>query len=159
MADEIKMTAAKAVYETACKVLDAIGWTYDRHEEDLALSFNVSGDDLPMELVFRIDAEREMIVLFSVMPFEMAEDKRIDGAIITCAANFECVDGSFDYDISSGRIAYRMTQSYRSSSIGEKVFRYMLKMGCAMIERYNDKFLAVNKGYMSIEDFFKSLEE
>lgn len=159
MADEIKMNAAKAVYETICKALDAREWTYDRHEEDMAISFGVNGEDLPMQFIFHVDAERELVRLFSGMPFNMAEDKRIDGAIATCAATYECIDGSFDYDVSNGKIIYRITQSYRSSKLGEAVFQYMISVACTTIDEYNDKFLAINKGYMSIEDFLKSLDE
>lgn len=87
------------------------------------------------------------------MPFKMAEDKRMEGAIVTCVANFGMVDGSFDYDVADGTIVFRMTASFRESVIGDGLFQYMISCSCAMVDAYNDKFLAINKGILSVEDF------
>jgi len=83
----------------------------------------------------------------------MSEDKRMEGAIATCVASFGMADGSFDYDLAVGRIVFRMTASFRESVIGEGLFQYMISCACAMVDEYNDKFLAIDKGLMSINDF------
>ena len=77
----------------------------------------------------------------------------MEGAIATCAASFGMADGSFDYDLSDGTIVFRMTASFRESLIGEGLFQYMISCSCAMVDKYNDQFLALDKGIMSITDF------
>lgn len=153
MVDEKKMELAKQVYQTLCEAIERREWNFGKDEEKLLVHFGVSGDDIPMQFILIVDAERQLIRLMSPMPFKMSESKRMEGAIATCAASFGMADGSFDYDLSDGTIVFRMTASFRESLIGEGLFQYMISCSCAMVDKYNDQFLAINKGLMSIADF------
>lgn len=155
MADEKKIAFAKMVFTTLCEAMDHRQWKYEKDEEDLTAHFIVSGDDIPMQFILVIDAERQLIRLMSPLPFKMSESKRIDGAIATCVASFGLADGSFDYDLSEGRIIFRMTASFRESLIGEELFHYMISCSCATVDEYNEKFLAIDKGLLSITDFIE----
>lgn len=156
MADEKNNAFAKTVFTTLCDVMESRGWKYEKDEKDLTVHFIVSGDDIPMQFILVIDAERQLIRLMSPLPFKMSEDKRIDGAIATCAASFGLADGSFDYDLTEGRIIFRMTASFRESLIGEELFHYMIECSCVTVDEYNDKFLAIDKGLLSISDFIEN---
>lgn len=153
MADEKKMELAKQVYKTLCEAIESRQWRYGKDEDKLLVHFGVSGDDIPMQFILIVDAERQLVRLMSPMPYKMSEAKRMEGAIAACAASFGMADGSFDYDLSNGRIAFRMTASFRESLIGEGLFQYMISCSCAMVDKYNDQFLAIDKGLMSITDF------
>lgn len=156
MADEKKIALAKNVYNTLCAAIERREWRFDKDEENLVVHFGVSGDDIPMQFIMVVDAERQLIRLLSPMAFKMSESKRMDGAIATCVASFGLADGSFDYDLADGTIVFRMTASFRESSIGEGLFQYMISCSCAVVDEYNDKFLAIDKGLMSITDFIAS---
>lgn len=156
MADEKNNAFAKTVFTTLCGVMERRGWKYEKDEKDLTVHFIVSGDDIPMQFILVIDAERQLIRLMSPLPFKMSEDKRIDGAIATCAASFGLADGSFDYDLTEGRIIFRMTASFRESLIGEELFHYMIECSCVTVDEYNDKFLAIDKGLLSVSDFIEN---
>lgn len=65
-------------------------------------------------------------------------------------------DGSFDFDLSDGSITFRMTASFRESQIGEGLIQYMISCACVMVDKYNDQFLAIDKGVLSITDFIKA---
>lgn len=153
MADENKKNLAKEVYNTLCGAIEKREWNYEKDEEKLVVHFGVSGDDIPMQFILVVDEDRQLIRLMSPMPFKMSENKRMEGAIATCVASFGLADGSFDYDLAEGRIVFRMTASFRESVIGEGLFQYMISCACAMVDEYNDQFLAIDKGLMSINDF------
>lgn len=153
MADEKKMELAKQVYQTLCEAIERREWNFGKDEEKLLVHFGVSGDDIPMQFILIVDAERQLIRVMSPLPFKMSESKRMEGAIATCAASFGMADGSFDYDLSDGTIVFRMTASFRESLIGEGLFQYLISCSCAMVDKYNDQFLALDKGIMSITDF------
>ena len=153
MADEKSMACAKQVYENMCKALDEKGWNFDKDEPKLVIYFGVKGDDFPMQFIIAVDAERQVIRLMSPLPFEMSASKRVEGALAVCAASLGMVDGSFDYDLSDGKIIFRMTASFRDSQIGDELFHYMIACSGAMVEKYNEKFFAIDKGLLSIEDF------
>ena len=155
MADETKIVAAAKVYQTLCDAIDARGWRYQKEEEKMLVHFGVSGDDIPMRFVIVVDAERQLIRLMSPLDFKICEAKRMEGAIATCVASYGLADGSFDYDLSDGTIVFRMTASFRESVIGEGLFQYMISCACSMVDEYNEQFLAIDKGMMSITDFIE----
>ncbi len=154
MIDE-KMQLAQQVYQTLCNAIENRGWKFGKEEEKLLVHFGVNGDDLPMQFVLFVDVERQLIRLVSRLPFKMSEAKRMEGAIATCAASYGMADGNFDYDLTDGSITFRMTASFKGSRIGEGLFEYMIACSCAMVDKYNERFLALDKGILSIADFMK----
>ena len=157
MADERKLAQAKEVFETLCRALDNHEWNYSKDEEKLAIECGAQGEDLPMKLTVKVDAERALIMLLSHIPFPIPEDKRLDLAIAVSAVNNRLVDGSFDYDVTKGNMFFRMTNSYLESMIGEDVIAYMLFCSCQTIDEYNDKFLMLAKGIISVEQFITTV--
>ena len=155
MADE-KLERAQKVYATLCSTLDAHEWHYKKDEEKLSIDCEAQGEDLPMEITIGVDAKRQLVMLFSHLPFVISEDKRLDVAIAVSAVNDKLVDGSFDYNIADGHMFFRMTSSFIESEIGNELFTYMLMVSCHTIDEYNDKFLMLGKGMMSIEDFISN---
>ncbi len=155
MTDERKRKNAEQAFSTLCAALDARQWNYEKEEDNLLVHFGVSGDDLPMKFVIFADVDRQMIRLLSPLSFKMEEDKRVEGAVAVCMASYGMADGSFDYDVSDGTISFRMTESFKGCLLGEGVFQYMISCACAMVDNYNDKFLALSKGVIGIDDFAK----
>lgn len=153
---EKNMKLAKEVYAVLCEALDKRKWRYKKDEEELDVQFSVNGDDIRMDFIIAVDAERQLVRLVSLMPFKFDETKKIDGAIAVCAASYGLADGSFDCDLFTGEVSFRMTQTYRGSKLGDGLFQYMIGCACVTVDKYNDKFLAISKGYLSINDFIAS---
>lgn len=153
MADTNLIASAKKVHKTICDALNARGWTFENNEENLRAKFTVHGEDLPMTFVFIVDAERELFQLISILPFKFSEDKRFEGAIATCAANYRLVSGCFAYDITNGSVYFKLIESFMNSDIGTGLVDYAISTACVLVDKYNDKFLALNKGFLSLEDF------
>lgn len=155
MANDNKLENAMLAYRTICSALDARDWKYEKDTDKLLVHFGVNSEDLPMDFIIYADADRQLIRLLSFLPFKMSEEKRMVGAIATGAVNWKLADGSFDYDLSDGKIVFRMTASFWESTIGVGLISYLIDCACAMVDKYNDKFLAINKGVLSIQDFLK----
>ena len=153
MAEANEMALAKTVYADLCAALERREWHYQKHEEDLAVAFGVTGEDIPMEFVLVVDAGRQLLRVFSKLPFTVPEDKRMELAIATCVASNGIVDGSFDYDIAEGTIVFRLTASFRESKIGDGLFDYLIGCSSVAVDAFNDKFLLLCKGLISIDDF------
>ncbi len=155
MAEELNMQKAKEVYATLINMLDTRGWKYDKFEDDLVIKSGIRGDDLPVEFIVRVVPRNQVIQFISSLPFNMPEDKRVDGAIAVCVANYGLVDGSFDYDLSDGEIRFRLTSSYRESTIAEDLLEYMIMCAAATVDGYNDKFFMLAKGMLTIQQFIE----
>ena len=158
MLEEKDLKQAKTVYKSLCDMLDARDWHYKRDDEALMIYSGAQGDDLPMQFRIEVDQVRQLVTLLSQMPFTVPENRRAELAVAVSQANNGMVDGSFDYDYTSGIIIFRLTSSYRESLIGKDLFEYMLMCSLTTIDNYNDKFLAVSKNDMTVEDILKFVQ-
>ena len=117
------------------------------------MEYTVQGDDLPMGFRVLVDANRQIVMLISLFPFVIEEDKRIDAAIAVSAINNCLVDGCFDFDITSGHVFFRATNTFNGCRFGEDVILYMIGLANATVDKYNDMLLMLSKGMITIEQF------
>lgn len=144
---------AKRAYATVIAMMDNDNLKYSRDDENLRIELGFNTDDLDVNVKFMIDEERELVRIFSFLPFKFPEDKRIEGAVATCVANHGMVNGSFDYDFSDGEILFKLVNSYKGDCFSEEAARYMLSVVVSTVDNYNDRFFALAKGMMTLSDF------
>lgn len=154
MTDKTKIKNAKKVYDALCGSLDKKNFHYIKHDEDTAIIYNIQGDDIPMEFVIQIDAERSLIRLLSRIPATFPEERRMDGAIAASQINFRLNTGGFDYDYKTGKVAFRLVSSYLDSTISTELFEFMIAVSSYTVDEYNDKFLMLSKGLISLTEFY-----
>ena len=157
MAEQHEIKRAQETYATLCAAIENRGWTFEKHEDDLVVTFSVGGEDIPMDFIMAVDTERQLLRLLSPMPFILPEDKRVEGAVMACAASYGLADGSFDSDLKSGRMYFRQTASLRGGRVGEALLQYMISCACGTVDRFNEKMLMVCKGMISLQDFLANL--
>lgn len=155
--DKKKLKQAQTVYADFCTMLDEHNWKYDK-ADNLVIETGARGDDLAMDITIRVDADRQLVVLHSPMPFTVPENMRKQMAVAVSRANHGMVDGDFDYDYESGKIYFRLTTSFRDSLISKEVFEYVIGVSCSTIDDYNDKFLAVVKKEMTIDQILNYID-
>lgn len=153
MPKEMDLKSAKMIFEQLCNAMEARKWKYEKHEDKFLIRFEVRGEDIPMDFAFYVDAERQLVRIKSRLTFNFAENKRVEGAIVTNHINFKLADGCFEYDITDGETNFRLTTSCRDSLLSDATIDYMLRCALFVVEEYNDKLLAVSKGYMTVEQF------
>lgn len=154
-----KKAAAKKVYDSMIKALNKQGWKFSEDKDgELIIYSNYQGEDIPIEFIIKIDEERQVLQFLSQLPFAVSEDKRVDAAIAVCVANWYMVNGSFDYNFETGKIVFRLTTSYVDSVLGEEFFMSMIATSVFTTDDYNDKFLMISKGTLSLEQFIKDVK-
>ena len=154
-ASEQQLQSAERVFNQICNMLNSINFRYDtdRRDEDFRIICTVNGDDIPMKMYILVRPSREVVSLLSPMPFMTPEDKRVEMAMAVAVANYGLIEGTFDYDINDGEIRYRLTASYYQNILSEDYFNHMLQMAAFWIDKYNDRFMMVAKGNMSLQQF------
>lgn len=154
MTDQMRFENTERVFQTLCESLNDRGWHYSANDKDYTVKFDVNGDDITMHFTITLLANLQLIQLVSPLPFRIPEDKRLlEGAVATCVASYGLLIGNFDYNVAEGLISFRATTSYRDSEIGKQLFHALIGTACHTVDQYNDKFLAIGKGMLSLSDF------
>ena len=152
---------AKAVFDTLCQTLDNMKWRYEKDMENgkYRVTTTAVGDDLTMKFIIRIDIERQVMYLKSPMPFPISENKRAEVGMATLIANYAMLNGCFEYDLVTGYLGFKLIIPFMDSIISEAACDYMIKLSCSMVDKFNDKFLAVSKSDMTLDEFQKYTEK
>ena len=153
--EETKAVLAQKAYSDLCTHLDAMDLKYTRRDEDKVITLTLHGDDLPMEILLLVKEAPGVISLISPIHPKAPEDKRIETAVAVNVANYGMIFGSFDYDISDGDIHWRAVLPYINTTITKEQVEYLVLVSAHTIDNYNDKFLMLNKGMMTLEQFIQ----
>lgn len=159
MDNELNQKKAEQTYRLFCNALDNNDWSYRSDDQKLRIECGAKGEDLPIELNIHFDVEKQLIMILSKLPFDIAEDKRVDAVVAICAINNALVDGCFDYDVNTGTVFFRVTNSFLDSFMSEEVCITLLYKVCKLVDNYNDKLLMLSKGMLTIERFLKSITD
>ena len=157
MAEYDKTEHALEVFDSLCSRFDENGWKYQADGERLILTTNFSGEDLPMSYTIAVDTDRQLIRMFSKIPVSVPHEKMIEMAVAVCAVTNVLLDGSFDYDMEKGSIYFRITATFMGTDIGDGVFDHLVNYSNYAVDKYNDKFFALAKGMMNINDFVQQI--
>ncbi len=155
MDEEKKNRDAMAVYNTIIDNLNKRNWVFDRYDDSLMVRFTVGGDDLNISYRIIVEPECGLIVLYSNMPFSAKPEKALDITLAIAAINSRLADGSFEYDMNTSEIRFKMTNSYVGCKVFSELMDYMIDFSGVEIDDYNDKLYALNMGYVSINDLLK----
>ncbi len=147
---------AKAVYDALVRAMDSLGMKYECVGDD-EFAFNFEGDDLPMNFKMKIDEKRKLVILLSILPFEVKSENILGAAIAAGQINYALMDGSFDINIDDGSVAFCMTTSFRGSLVSEVSLQYMIACSVHTVDIYNDKLYMISEGALDAEEYIKSL--
>ena len=154
--DPARIENTKKNAEVLLAMLDHRKLKYSVEEQTEArthIRIHFTGEDIPMTLHIILRADRQIASVLSVMPFFITEEHRNDAALAVTAANHGLIDGSFDLNMKSGEIRFRLTSCYIDSVLSESLFSYLMFVSAETIDRYNDRFMALNTGEMTLEQF------
>lgn len=117
------------------------------------IRIHFKGEDLPMTLHIILRTDKQIVSVLSAIPFRIVEEHLQTAAVAVAAANHGLIDGSFDLNLSNGNIVFRLTSCFLGSVLSEQLFSYLMFVSAETIDRYNDRFLALNNGEMTLDQF------
>ena len=151
--EEKKVKAAQTTYATVCRVLDNIGWSYDKNEGNLSVETSVRGDDLTLNLYVRVDVVSQVVILESKLPFSVQKEHYQDVARAINYVNKRIVDGAFNFATKYGIVYFRATECFKESLISDEVFEDLIRDSLDEVDRYNDYLFYLGMGIKTLDDF------
>ncbi|MBQ3054774.1 MAG: YbjN domain-containing protein [Oscillospiraceae bacterium] len=149
------MEMAKSMYERVATTLDNMELNYQRHDEDMVITLGMRGEDMDHDMLLIIREKNAAFSFLERLPFHLDPQKADEIAKAVCNVNNHLVLGGFTYEAGSDTMNFELSIPYNGSLIGEETIRRILVNAVKTVEAYDDKFLALNKGYISSEEFKK----
>jgi len=149
---EANKETSRDIYRAVCAALDRMEVGYCKYEDVLAVEFDYRGQDMNHNVQINIEPGHEVIRIVENLPFKMYENKSEEIADAVCYANRNLVSGRFIYNMSD-EICFKISQFYSGNLINYEVIKNMIIDLVIAVESYDDKFMALNKGYLKPEDF------
>ncbi|MGN1040829.1 MAG: hypothetical protein ACI4QL_05315 [Candidatus Fimimonas sp.] len=144
---------AQRVFDTLCTMLDGIKWKYSADNEKLIVKTSAVGDDLPVNIVVFVDADRDIMYTKSKLPITVNQDKIVEMCIALHEANYSMLNGCFEYDIAGGNVYFKILVPFAGCLISEQVCHYMIMLTCQMVDKFNDKLEDLVNGKMTLKEF------
>ena len=139
MADKNEMISANRVYGSLLNIVRKNKYDFDDDEEIMTVNFDVKREASFIPFTITIDAERQLIRLYSPLDVKIAENNRFEACVNICKCSCELDMGSFDYDLYSGSIEFRMATSFNGSLISDKQIENMISYTCGVVKKYTDR--------------------
>ena len=146
---------ALEVFNAVCRMLDSEDLKYTLDEDNLNVLLSARGDDLSINVLFRVDTERKVLSVHSLLDTVVPQDKMAEFAIAVNAANYPLVNGSFDLSITDGKITFRMAQPYFDDSVSDEIIKYIFYCLFSTVDEYNDRFLVLAKEMIDLKKFIE----
>ncbi len=144
----------KMLYESIAKVLDGLGITYKRFEDDLVIVFSHRGEDMNHEILLAVNEKQEAIQMMERLPIKISPEYAYEVAAAACIVNSQILIGKFTYKMEQN-LTFEVAQVFDGSLIGEDALKRMILTLVITVENYDDKFMALNKGYLKHTDFIQ----
>ncbi len=157
--DDKKLKLAKNTFDTLCYTLTEAELNYARDDENLTVDFIMHGDDLPINIIMRVDADKQLVSVLSKIDLNIPEEKRVEIGIVVSLINYCLADGSFDYNFINGNLLFRATSCFKDSMLGKELFLYLVRLTIDVVEKYNDQFLMLIKGNITWQQFAEKINE
>ncbi len=159
MENEQKLANAKAVYETVCAVFTSRNWNFMQDDKELTVGCGVQGTDLPINIMIAVRPNSQLLSLYSPLKDKVPDERLPELSLALSAINNSLLNGSFDLDLSTGQLCFRMCSSFWDSQIGPGLMDYMLDASVSTVDKYNHKLWLLANGVLTFEQLLAELAE
>ena len=153
LTQEKNLKSAKTMFESVCRVVDAIGWSYDKDEANLSIDTTIRGDDLTLHLSVMVDVRSQVVILESKLPFNIQKEYYDEVARAINYVNKRIIDGAFNFSCKYGAVYFRATECFKESLISDDVLKDLIRDSLNEVDRYNDYLFYLGAGIKTLEDF------
>lgn len=151
---------AAAAYKAITDFMDEAKLKYDSDPDKKVAFVTITGDDFPVTLMLQASEERQRVEVYSQMPFEIKQDKGVDVATALAAINARIAYGKFCLYFDKGLCTYENSEYINGlEGFTSEYGKTLVGPAYSIVEEYNDKLYAINKGLLSVKDFVAQLKK
>lgn len=134
------MNNARATFDIVCGYLREIGYNFTSREEDGVVDMSVMGRTSLFNVRVRVGHHPLAVLVLVRDPIIPAEERRGQVAEVVARVNFGMLVGSFDFDMSTGTLGFRVGLPLADSTLTQEQFRATFESALSMADRYHRAF-------------------
>lgn len=155
--DKNEKRAAAAEFDAICAALDSRGWSYEKDKDTFSVAFTSNGTEMPLSIALKVNPELMTVSVYVIPPLETPEGKEEDFAVATALINDGIVHGNFDYDKKERRMIFRMSTSYRDSTLDNDVYFYLIGAAFSTVDSVAPTIKALCDGKLTVEQIITAI--
>ena len=151
---------AKAAYKAITSFLDESNLKYESRPNENVAFVTITGEDFPVTLMFTVRSEAQRVETYSQIPVEIKSEKAVDVAMACAAINNRIAYGKFCLYFDQNICTYENSEYINGlEGFTSEYGRRIVGPAYSIVEAYNDKIYAVNRGVLSVKELLASLKK
>jgi hypothetical protein len=106
----------------------------------------VAGQSGTWNAYFNVREDEGQLLIHSVLPVEIPEDRRVEAALYLTRANFGLVVGNFEMDLDGNEVRFKTSVDMEGVDVSEALVDHLLLAGIVTTDRYLPGLEAVIAG-------------
>lgn len=156
-ASEKELALATKMMDSICSMLEGDDLKFRRDDERLVVHLEFSGNDFPLQIIFKVFPKDQLVIIYSPLTFTIPESGRVEVILAMNEVNHRLIDGVWVLDSDTGEAQYRITNSYYDSILGKECLKGLMKTALSVNNDIADKFFMLGKGNMTLQQFCESV--
>ena len=147
------------VFAQVIDYLDSVEFSYDLFEGESALQVIFQGDNGEWICCAYVDEEIKQLCFYSVIPFSISQQQRMNIAEFITRANYGMAAGHFELDFDDGELRYKTSTEFEENHVAKTIIHRMFYVNVFTMDYYLPLITAINNGEISPVQALKVVRE
>ena len=151
------MAESKDIFTQVGEFLDAAGLRYNAEPEKNIYRFGMQGESISTHFLLRTDANGPALYILCHTDYRVPEQRRVEGALATCAIRHILPNGDLEYDITDGSFILCQFIPVADRLLNTQFLRSTVSMMHSHMEVIHRRISAVGEGLLTVSELLNKL--
>ncbi len=144
------------LFDTICEVFEDTECEYSRNDRTLTATLPVRGGIVPLNILFKVDTDNQLIQFLSPFLFSVPPGRRIEMAVLLTIINKQLLSGAFVLDFEKGSLLFRTAISYQNCIYDKSFLQNMFITDSTAVMDHIDDIYLLCFGKLSLSEYLKN---
>lgn len=133
-------------------------WPFQYNEEHAVFQTAFKGKSGQWPMVARVHRELELIIIYSVCPVAVPDDRRYAMAELLTRANYGMFIGNFEMDFDDGEVRFKTSVDVENGEATFELIKQLVYVNVSTMDRYFPGIMSVTYGQTDPVDAIRAIE-
>lgn len=128
-------------------------------EQVHSLRLQIQGKNAEWPCLIRVFEQTKRILIYSVLPLNVAEAQRADLAIMLTQINYGLIIGNFELDLDDGEIRYKTSMDSEGMQLNSTMIRNLFYGNFFSVDLYYHALVQATAGHKDLQQLINQAEQ